>query len=256
MLVVRSRGTRLTYRYGRWGQKTRKSVCPNSVELRLFGSGCFVASSADLGEHRSITEEPIMQIPTPVAAGIAALSALAVTAAFVPGPATATSSPGSVTSVQVQDQHRAPGSYTSKVRGTFGENGVVRGTFKAQRFFVKHGEVVAQGILQAKLRRGNGQVVGTTHRQIVIPVKNATTQQAGRGGSCDILNLVLGPLDLNLLGLEVHLKKVILDIVATSGAGNLLGNLLCAVAGLLDGPSLLDRLRLSNILNRILSLLG
>ena len=67
---------------------------------------------------------------------------------------------------------------------------------------------------------------------------------------------MLGPLDLNLLGLEVHLKKVILDIVATTGAGNLLGNLLCAVAGLLDGTSLLDRLKLSNILNRILSLLG
>jgi hypothetical protein len=197
-----------------------------------------------------------MQIPTPVSAGIAALSAVAVTAAFVPGPATATSSPSSSTTVQAIHQERDQGTYTSKVRGTFGQNGVVRGTFRAQRFFLQQGEVVAQGILNAKLRRGNGQVVGTAHRQIVIPVKNATTRQAGRGASCDILNLVLGPLDLNLLGLEVHLKKVILDIVATTGAGNLLGNLLCAVAGLLDGTSLLDRLKLSNILNRILSLLG
>ena len=38
---------------------------------------------------------------------------------------------------------------------------------------------------------------------------------------CDILNLVLGPLDLDLLGLEVHLNRVILNIVAVSGAGNL-----------------------------------
>ena len=52
-----------------------------------------------------------------------------------------------------------------------------------------------------------------------------------------ILNLVLGPLDLNLLGLVVHLNKVVLDIIAPSGAGNLLGNLLCAVAGLLDGAA-------------------
>ena len=116
-----------------------------------------------------------MQIPTPVAAGIAALSAVAVTAAFVPGPATATSSPSSSTTVQAIDQQRAQGSYTSKVRGTFGQNGVVRGTFKAQRFFLKQGEVVAQGILRTKLVRGNGQVVGTAHRQVILPIKNATT---------------------------------------------------------------------------------
>ena len=70
---------------------------------------------------------------------------------------------------------------------------------------------------------------------------------------------MLGPLDLNLLGLEVHLKKVILDIiVAVPGAGNLLGNLLCAIAHLLDGTPLsnVQLLRLANVLNRILGLLG
>ncbi len=60
-------------------------------------------------------------------------------------------------------------------------------------------------------------------------------------GSCDVLNLVLGPLDLNLLGLEVHLNSVVLDIIAVTGAGNLLGNLLCAVAGLLDGTDVLGQ---------------
>jgi hypothetical protein len=53
--------------------------------------------------------------------------------------------------------------------------------------------------------------------------------------ACDILHLDLGPLDLDLLGLQIHLDPVVLDIVAQPGAGNLLGNLLCAVAGLLDG---------------------
>ncbi|GAA1920777.1 hypothetical protein [Nocardioides marmoribigeumensis] len=76
--------------------------------------------------------------------------------------------------------------------------------------------------------------------------------------ACDVLNLVLGPLDLNVLGLEVHLDKVVLDIVAQSGAGNLLGNLLCAVAGLLDGGGLLSTLlgNLSDLLNQILGALG
>jgi hypothetical protein len=52
--------------------------------------------------------------------------------------------------------------------------------------------------------------------------------------SCQILDLVLGPLDLNLLGLVVHLDTVHLNITAQPGPGNLLGNLLCAIAGLLD----------------------
>jgi hypothetical protein len=44
---------------------------------------------------------------------------------------------------------------------------------------------------------------------------------------------------------------VILDITAVSGAGNLLGNLLCAVTGLLDNPG-----GLAALLNQILGILS
>ena len=44
-----------------------------------------------------------------------------------------------------------------------------------------------------------------------------------------------------------------LNIVAASGAGNLLGNLLCAVAGLLDQNGVLTEV--SQILNSILAIL-
>lgn len=56
--------------------------------------------------------------------------------------------------------------------------------------------------------------------------------------TCPILHLELGPLDLDLLGLRVHLDRVVLDVTAVPGPGNLLGNLLCAIAGLLDGVDL------------------
>jgi hypothetical protein len=56
--------------------------------------------------------------------------------------------------------------------------------------------------------------------------------------TCPILHLELGPLDLNLLGLRVQLNQVVLDVTAIPGPGNLLGNLLCAIAGLLDGLDL------------------
>jgi len=45
--------------------------------------------------------------------------------------------------------------------------------------------------------------------------------------SCQILDLTLGPLHLDLLGLVVDLNQVHLQITAQQGQGNLL----CAVAG-------------------------
>jgi hypothetical protein len=52
--------------------------------------------------------------------------------------------------------------------------------------------------------------------------------------TCQILDLTLGPLHLDLLGLVVDLNQVHLTITAVPGPGNLLGNLLCTVAHLLD----------------------
>jgi hypothetical protein len=48
---------------------------------------------------------------------------------------------------------------------------------------------------------------------------SATILQAT--GTCQILDLTLGPLDLNLLGLMVHLDQVHLNITAQSGPGGL-----------------------------------
>jgi hypothetical protein len=73
--------------------------------------------------------------------------------------------------------------------------------------------------------------------------------------TCEILSLTLGPLHLDLLGLVIDLDVVNLDITAESGAGNLLGNLLCAVTNLLNNPS--GALNgIANLLNQILGLLG
>lgn len=70
---------------------------------------------------------------------------------------------------------------------------------------------------------------------------------------CPILHLELGPLDLDLLGLQVHLDRVVLDVTAVPGPGNLLGNLLCAIAGLLDGVDLSGIL--ADLLQRLLDAL-
>lgn len=69
---------------------------------------------------------------------------------------------------------------------------------------------------------------------------------------------MLGPLHLDLLGLVTDLNQVNLTITAEQGPGNLLGNLLCAVAGLLDGPDVGGGILngIAALLNRILGALG
>ena len=79
-------------------------------------------------------------------------------------------------------------------------------------------------------------------------------QLIGQQMKSGILHLELGPLDLDLLGLAVHLDRVVLDISAVPGAGNLLGNLLCSVVNLLNGGGALTQI--AGLLNQILALLG
>jgi len=67
--------------------------------------------------------------------------------------------------------------------------------------------------------------------------------------------LDLGPLDLNLLGLMIHLDEVVLEITAQPGPGNLLGNLLCAVANLLNNPGNPVN-AIATLLNNIFGILG
>jgi len=149
------------------------------------------------------------------------------------------------------------GTMGSRIVGTFGKNGTVTGTFKPRRFVTDNGNLMAVGLLHAKLTRGSGRVVGTEDKVVTLPVGSvngtAVGQVGARAAACDILHLELGPLDLDLLGLQVHLDKVVLNIDAAPGAGNLLGNLLCAVAGLLDNNGVLTQIR--QILNSILAIL-
>lgn len=118
------------------------------------------------------------------------------------------------------------------------------GTFDLRRFAVVDGVVNAVGTLTGSLTTATGEVVSIV-RSLSIPLGAATT------ATCDILHLELGPLNLDLLGVVVNLNRIVLDIDAQAGPGNLLGNLLCAVAGLLDNPN-----GLSQLLNQILRILG
>ncbi|HEX5299631.1 MAG TPA: hypothetical protein VFW50_21810 [Streptosporangiaceae bacterium] len=161
----------------------------------------------------------------------------------------------------------AAGKLTSTVTGTFTNadgQGTFAGTFTPQKFSVANGVLEATGLLKGTMTDANGTKLGTVSQTVTMPVStgatasgataNATTQQAAL--ACNVLDLVLGPLNLNLLGLVVTLNQVHLNITAVPGAGNLLGNLLCAVAGLLNGGGLSGVLgQIASLLNQILALL-
>ena len=114
------------------------------------------------------------------------------------------------------------------MKGTMSGNRTFAGTLDITRFSTRNNRLVANGLMSGVVRDAGGNVTRTiSNAPVSIPI-------AQQRGTCRILHLVLGPLDLDLLGLEIHLSRVVLDITARRGPGRLLGNLLCAIAGLLD----------------------
>lgn len=162
---------------------------------------------------------------------------LAIACALVVAPTVAAAPPAPATSL------------TAPVTGTFasplGSTGTLAGTFSLDRVVAQGGQLLAVGTVTATLTDALGNVVATLDQVVTAPL-TAT-------GSCSILDLTLGPLHLDLLGLVVDLNQVHLQVTAQSGSGNLLGNLLCAVTHLLDGGA--SGNALANLLNRILGLL-
>ena len=139
----------------------------------------------------------------------------------------------------------APGGVTVPVVGTTSKGGKFTGNFAIKEFKVVNDQIVAAGTLTGTIQNSVGNVIGTVLKtvQMLVTIQGAT---------CDILHLELGPLDLDLLGLQVHLNRVVLDIDADP-TGGLLGALLCAVANLLNGGGTLAAI--ADLLNQILALL-
>ena len=148
------------------------------------------------------------------------------------------------------------------VKGALAGGGTFEGTISNLVFAYTAGQLRLSGTLEG-MASGSGR--NTRVQQAFSDVAATLTEDSHASSSgmarmnlqqdvCDILFLDLGPIFLDLLGLQVNLSRIILDINAIPGPGNLLGNLLCAIVGLLDPRS---GLNLGGILGRILNnLLG
>jgi hypothetical protein len=137
------------------------------------------------------------------------------------------------------------------VAGTIVGGGTFQGTLSVVNFANNNGALAATGLLSGTLLDAAGHTIGSVADQLVTLPASLSPANV-----CRILDLTLGPLDLTLLGLNVHLDTVHLTITATPGPGNLLGNLLCAVSNLLNGPPPLDLNAVVGLLNRVIGMLG
>ncbi|HTT18841.1 MAG TPA: hypothetical protein VMG82_07845 [Candidatus Sulfotelmatobacter sp.] len=154
-----------------------------------------------------------------------------------------------------QPPHRGTHSISSFVQGNDAAvtgsttPDVFSGVVTITGFTTSGNQLIANGVLNGTLiKDGTPNSIANEAVSFVV---------AGIDPNCQLLNLVLAPLDVNLLGLTIHLNQVVLNITAVPGAGNLLGNLLCDVANLLNSGGALSTLltQLNTLLNQILSAL-
>lgn len=129
-----------------------------------------------------------------------------------------------------------------------GIGNTLTGLIHITNFSIQGNQFVAEGVLNGIVTRDGTPT--TITQKVALSVMSVDP-------SCSLVNLVLGPLHLNVLGLVIDLNQVVLNITAVPGAGNLLGNLLCAVANLLNGGGPLSTLltQIQTLLNQILAAL-
>jgi hypothetical protein len=139
-----------------------------------------------------------------------------------------------------------PSALTTPVTGTAIDGSTLTGVLSITDVVIQNGQLVAVGTLTATLTDALGNVIGTVTQAVTIPLEVS--------GSCTIVHLDLGPISLNVLGLQVTTNEIVIDVTAQSGPGQLVGNLVCAVSHLLDNPSTTLQ-GIANLLNAILGAL-
>jgi hypothetical protein len=154
------------------------------------------------------------------------------------------------------------------VSGRFARGGEFRGTATINAFELRDDHIVAVGVVRGTLSRG-GRAIGSG---LAAPVAWTTVQIRASGVAavagparrhfgvqqarwmlaqaepCPVVDIALGPVDVNLLGVVVALDPIALDLHGEMGTP--LGELVCQVSDLLVNVA-----GLVGVLNGILGLL-
>lgn len=140
-----------------------------------------------------------------------------------------------------------PALHRIQVHGVAKNGKKFNGTYAIQRFAVSNNKVYSFGVLTGTL---NNRHVSRSNvkfpASLVAPSSTQKSTRQAAGGTCTILHLVLGPINLSLLGLNVNLgggtitpgqpatQPITLNVTGTQGGG-LLGSLLCGLDNAIGG---------------------
>jgi len=156
----------------------------------------------------------------------------------------------SAASSHTESSHRTSASTNPfkniRVTGTTATGATFNGLLTITKFVKQKRTLNAVGTVSGTLTSATGTVLATaTNVPVTVPITAADP------ATCTILTLHTGAIHLDLLGLVVDISPINITITAVSGPGNLLGNLLCAIANLLNGGGPLTSIR--GLLNQILA---
>jgi hypothetical protein len=129
-------------------------------------------------------------------------------------------------------------------------DGIVDGSLTVTEFRAPGGALQLAGTLAGTCTAD--EVTGSTFSQeIAIPVVTVVTRAPG---SCRTLRVLVGPMDVDRPEFAVHTAELVIAVTATTGQGNLLGNLLGAIGNSLssDAPAS----HVAELLNHVVALAG
>jgi hypothetical protein len=170
---------------------------------------------------------------------------------------------------------------TLPASGTFARGGEFTGTVTINRFEQRAGRIVAVGFVRGALQQG-GRTIGSAlagevswpvvvrsggvssvsghggARPQVMRVALSTAPSAGRilrvqAATCPVLDIMLAPVDVNLLGVDVSISPIAINLQGE--AGTPLGDLVCTASDLIGNVVALVDL-LNTVLELVTGLLG
>jgi hypothetical protein len=171
----------------------------------------------------------------------------------------------------------APAAVTLPANGSFERGGQFTGTATINRFEIKDDHIVAFGFVTGVLSRGGrslgSAVVGPVRWDVAVKAggnmfASSSVRKSGmpmpisfspgnefsvrllsvQAEPCQVVDVALGPVNLDVLGVQIALSPITLNLAAVTGTP--LGGLVCSVEDLLVNIG-----GLVNVLNSILGLL-
>lgn len=109
------------------------------------------------------------------------------------------------------------------VTGTSAAGDTFAGTMDITAFAVENGQIVAVGTISGTLQDAAGNTIGS-----VSDVAVAAPVQAQQATSCTLVSFSLGPIDLGVDGIAVHVEPIGLSLQLSG----FLGTLLCPLLGI------------------------